>query len=172
MKILIFSDSHGKITNILKAFSLHPDAKLLIHLGDGRSDIEQIADRIPPYVSVNGNFEDSFWSLNKSGTAAQCIEQNGVRIFMCHGHKHSVNYSLERLIYSSMEADADIALYGHTHVKYNKYISQDHLPFGMEKGLYVFNPGSISRPRDGIYPSYGILEIQNGGILLSHGIIK
>ena len=90
---------------------------------------------------------------------------------MCHGHRQFVNVGHQNLIYSAIEQNADIALYGHTHCKFNKYIPSDELAFNCNKGLYIFNPGSISRPRDGIYPSYGIIEIQENGILLSHGNI-
>lgn len=38
MKVLIFSDSHGKAENMLRAVSLHPDAEYIVHLGDGSGD--------------------------------------------------------------------------------------------------------------------------------------
>lgn len=165
MKILVFSDSHGKFINMQKAIDMHPDAQYLLHLGDGTADLDDINTVNKKIYTVNGNFEDSFFSAQK-GLPFQCVEIEGKRIFMCHGHRQRVSYGLQNLCYNALENDADVALYGHTHVKYDKFV-----PFE-QKGLHVFNPGSISRPRDCVYPSYGIIEIQKNGILLSHGMIK
>lgn len=171
MKILVFSDSHNHNANIQKAIKLHPDAKYLLHLGDGIADIKDIDTNNMNVFTVNGNFEDSFLSSYKSGQTTRCIEISGKKLFLCHGHMQFVNAGHQKLIYSAIEQNADIALYGHTHCKFNKYFPTENLPFNYDKGLYVFNPGSISRPRDSIYPSYGIIEIQENGILLSHGNI-
>ncbi len=173
MKILVFSDSHGNPANISKAIKMHPDAELLIHLGDGINDLYKITETYPNYetVMVYGNFEDSFF-VKKSENTSACISTNGKKIFLCHGHRYSVGFSKQNLIYAALEQDADIALFGHTHVKYNEYIPSERLNSDRENGLYLFNPGSISRPRDNIYASFGIIEIRDEGILLSHCIIK
>ncbi len=173
MKILVFSDSHGSPANISRAIKLHPDAKILIHLGDGINDLYKIKETNPDYETamVYGNFEDSFF-VKRSENTFNCIDAQGIKIFLCHGHRYSVGYSKQNLIYAALEQNADIALFGHTHVKYKEYISPERLNTNREKGLYLFNPGSISHPRDGIYASFGIIEIRDNGILLSHCIIK
>ena len=174
MKILIFSDSHGRSANMLKAIELHPDAELILHLGDGTDDLKDISQKYPSLnvKHVKGNKEDGlFGNGNDSPFLVEAL--GGKTVYLCHGHRYNVSYTEQNLIYSAICNNADIVLYGHTHVKENKYlseVSQDEN--GQKKGLYVFNPGSISRPRDGIYPSYGIMEIRNDGILLSHGLIK
>ena len=173
MKILVFSDSHGNPSNISKALKMHPDAELLIHLGDGINDLYKIKETYPDYeaVTVYGNFEDSFF-VKKSENTFNCVTANGKKIFLCHGHRYSVGFSKQNLIYAALEQGADIALFGHTHVKHNEYLPPERLNTNTEKGLYLFNPGSISRPRDSIYASFGIIEIRDDGILLSHCIIK
>lgn len=173
MKILVFSDSHGNPSNISKAIKMHPYAELLIHLGDGINDLYKIKETYPDYeaVTVYGNFEDSFF-VKKSENTFNCVTANGKKIFLCHGHRYSVGFSKQNLIYAALEQGADIALFGHTHVKHNEYLPPERLNTDTEKGLYLFNPGSISRPRDSIYASFGIIEIRDDGILLSHCIIK
>ena len=171
MKILVFSDSHGRFHNMEKALSLHSDAKYILHLGDGTSDLDFIDTKSYTVHKVNGNYEDSFLYTH-NGLPFFCFEVENKKIYMCHGHRHNVRFSMQNLCYSAIENNADIVLYGHTHIKHNEYISSEKLHTDRENGLYIFNPGSISRPRDSIYPSYGIIEIQDGGILLSHGIIK
>ncbi len=165
MKILVFSDSHGNCVNMQKAVDMHPDARYILHLGDGINDLDMLKTGNIKTYTVNGNFEDGFFSAKK-GLPFQCVEIEGKKIFMCHGHRQKVGFGLQNLYYTALENGADIALYGHTHVKYNKYTPLE------EKGLHIFNPGSISRPRDNIYSSYGIIDIQKNGVLLSHGLIK
>ena len=155
MKILVFSDSHGKSVNIQKALEMHSDARYLLHLGDGVADLDDIDLGDIKTYAVNGNFEDSFF-YTKNGLPFQCIDIEGKRIFMCHGHRQKVSYGLQNLCYNALENEADIALYGHTHVKYDKYI-----PFE-QKGLHVFNPGSISLPKEGT--AHGYIVIDNGEV--------
>ena len=174
MKILIFSDSHGRSANMLKAIEYHPDAEILFHLGDGTDDLKDVSEKYPslPVKYVKGNKEDCLFTNRNDNPFL--VERVGNKIiYLCHGHRHNVSYTEQSLIYSAICHNADIVLYGHTHVKENKYlpdVSQDEN--GEKKGLYVFNPGSISRPRDGLSPSYGIIEIRSDGVLLSHGLIK
>ena len=165
MKIIVFSDSHGKYNNMKKALDMHPDAQFLLHLGDGTGDIDCIDTSKISVYKVNGNYEDGIFSQAKE-PSHQCIEIGGKIIYMCHGHRHRVGFGLQNLLYSGLENNADIILYGHTHVKHNEYAS------GQTKGVYLFNPGSITRPRDSMYASYGLIEMEKNGILLSHGIIK
>ena len=173
MKILIFSDSHGNPANISRAIKMHPDAELLIHLGDGINDLYKVKENYPNYetATVYGNFEDSFF-VKKTENTFNCVTVNGKKIFLCHGHRYSIGFSKQNLIYAALEHGADIALFGHTHVKHNEYLPPERLNTNTEKGLYLFNPGSISRPRDSVYASFGIIEIRDDGILLSHCIIK
>ena len=78
MKILVFSDSHGKYDNMQKAVNLHPDAKYILHLGDGISDLEHI-NTDKKIHKVNGNFEDSFFIL-RSASSFECVEICGRKI--------------------------------------------------------------------------------------------
>lgn len=171
MKILVFSDSHGRPNNMQKAIEYHKDAQYLLHSGDGIKDIELLKNAPDNIITANGNFEDCFFSLRKEKNY-ETFELCGKNFFMTHGHRYDVNFSMTRLIYSALEHNADVIIYGHTHRKHLEYISGENLPFQRENGLYIFNPGSISRPRDDVYSSYGIIEIQGNGVLLSHGIIK
>lgn len=62
------------------------------------------------------------------------------------------------------ENNADLVLFGHTHIPLERYIPTE------DGGFYIFNPGSIGRSFDG-KSSYGIINITDKGILLSHGLI-
>lgn len=160
MKILVFSDSHGNASNMEQALIMHPEAEYVFHLGDGLAEFERLAAAYPgkSFTGVKGNLEDY---LFRNGVPGATLDIEGLRIFLCHGHRFSVKSSTERLEYYAAENSIDIALFGHTHVPCEQYIRNlGSRPF------YIFNPGSISRPVFGV-PSYGIIEKQKSGVLLT-----
>ena len=79
MKILVFSDSHGKYNNMQKAVNMHTDAKYLLHLGDGIADLANVNMGNIELHKVNGNFEDSFL-FTKKALPFECVEICGKRI--------------------------------------------------------------------------------------------
>lgn len=170
MKILVFSDSHGSAFNMQKAVNMHPDAEYILHLGDGVEDLRYIKHSIPNVIAVSGNHED-FTPLEDKQPHTRVLEIAGKRIFMCHGHKQKVRLGLHNLYYTANEENVDIALYGHTHIKRNDYTPLAESPDQIRSGVYFFNPGSISQPRDDFYSSFGLIDIQPNGVLLSHGLI-
>lgn len=165
-KILIVSDSHSKSDNVKIAIDREtPD--MLIHLGDieddpeklrgwlddaarqynskldsGKSSAEEISLPVPA-VFIKGNC-DTYGSRDLKKKAV--FELNHHRFYCTHGHTEGVNYGLQNLVYSAMENDCDIALYGHTHVS----LDDSFEGYGdIGDGVRILNPGSISLPRDG-----------------------
>ena len=166
MKIIVFSDSHGRDTNMCRALEMNLNRfDLCLHLGDGCREFEALAQQYPgiPFVCVNGNGEELSGEPRVTETV---LEPGHCRIMLTHGHRYGVKYSTTNLEYTAIERDCDIVLYGHTHLPDNRYIPREG-----SKGLYIFNPGSISRPHIGCKPSYGSIDITAGGILTSHGYI-
>ncbi|MBQ6268021.1 MAG: YfcE family phosphodiesterase [Clostridia bacterium] len=146
MRILVVSDSHGAVHPLREALALHPEASVVIHLGDGAQDLAQAADLIGERrtVQVCGNCD--FGSPLPANALA---EAQGVRIFCSHGHTEHVKYGLQVLCDKARAQAARIALYGHTHEPVTAVLD----------GLYLMNPGSI---RAG---SYGMIDLEPGGIL-------
>ena len=161
MKIIVFSDSHGKYRNMEKALGMHPDAEYCFFLGDGLLDFERVKEAFPGIccAAVKGNCD--VFSLMSGNAVESCtLDIGGKRIYLCHGHRHSVKSSPDTLEYFCAENQIDIAFFGHTHTPYEKYVT------AFEKPFYVFNPGTVG----GIgarCATYGILEIKNGEILYS-----
>lgn len=163
MKCLIFSDSHGRTEGMARVMRLHPDADAVFFLGDGIRDVEGVKDSFPAhtYFAVRGNCD--FTSVMDGNPIEKTDEVilEGKKIVFTHGDMYSVKYMTDRLCYLAEERGADVLLFGHTHEPYCHFESASH-PY------YLFNPGSIGEPR-GDEPSFGILTIRNGQILLSHG---
>lgn len=145
MKILVLSDSHRSTQPMLDAVRRErPDA--IIHLGDHASDTQVLSAEYPhlPLCCVRGNcdlYEDSV-------PESALMNWDGVRIFAVHGHRYGVKSGVLRLYYAGMEQQADILLFGHTHIPYCEE----------SDGIWLLNPGACGRS----CPSYGIIEIDQG----------
>ncbi|MBQ4324155.1 MAG: metallophosphoesterase [Clostridia bacterium] len=164
MKILVISDTHGDTARLTQLLKLHSDADHIIFLGDGLEDFEACHAHLAcPLWCVRGNvdFNPALWG---DAPEWRVIELGGYRIFACHGHSLDAKGGMGNLIVAASIRGCDLALYGHTHLPDEQYIQGDELP------LYLFNPGSLGRPRFG-NPSYGLITISDSGILLSHGTL-
>lgn len=152
MKIIVMSDSHGSSLGLNRIFSKYR-ADLYIHLGDGEYELNLIAAEYPDrnIVHVKGNCD--FASLSENELFFMPAEN--CKVFAVHGHKYDVKYSLETLKKKARSLGANVVLYGHTHERFLDY----------DDGLYIMNPGSVSCPRDGKAPSFGIIDVSSAGIM-------
>lgn len=153
MKILVFSDTHGYLASareVLRRIGGQMD--MVFHCGDLDMDAIALSEEFPqiPFHFVRGNNEYS-----SSTPSTKMVLFGGKRFLLTHGHKQRVHWDLNTIGYWAEEQGADAVIFGHTHV-----------PFCQENsGIFLFNPGSISMPRDGGTPTFGILEISENGIL-------
>lgn len=152
MRLLVFSDSHGNSSKMLSALMLHPEADVIVHLGDGEYDVDCLRSRIGSrkLVQVCGNC-DQFSFLPEN----DIIIAEGKKVLCTHGHKLFVKRTADGLLTRAMETGSSLVLYGHTHEPLFRY----------ENGIYLFNPGSA---RVG---EYGIADITASGILCSNACI-
>ena len=150
MRILVMSDTHGDAAALRRALLAQPKAEVVIHLGDGQEDLDQVrfsfSDRT--FLRVRGNCD---WGSSLPTVGE--YEAEGSRIFYTHGHAYGVKSGDETIISAARERKADILLFGHTHQSREDY----------EDGLYIMNPGRLS----GWEPSYGVIDITPQGIVLN-----
>lgn len=162
MKCLIFSDSHNYSYHITRALRLHPDAEIVFFLGDGLSDIDEVRYEFPniKFLAVRGNCDMRTFALDSIVQKTAEIEISGKRIVYTHGDLYGAKYGTGGLEKLARDKNADIVLFGHTHLPELKYFSEHEKPF------YLFNPGSIGSSSG----SYGILTLTEGKEpLFSHG---
>ncbi|MTI46688.1 metallophosphoesterase [Sporosalibacterium faouarense] len=148
MKILVLSDTHGNTKFLNKIKERFNNIHMVIHLGDNTKDVEMTRKVFPVDIyNVKGNcdFRDS------ETPEEQLINIKGKRVFLTHGHNYSVKSHLNTLYYRAKELDAEIALFGHSHVP--ESINYD--------GVQLFNPGSPVLPRGGSKKSFGIIDIND-----------
>ncbi len=187
MKFLIASDIHGSATwcrRLVDALDREQPNRLLL-LGDvlyhgPRNDLpegyapKEVIAMLNPLaattIAVRGNCEaevdqmvldfpcmadyttifDPTATLTADGGAR---EKPGCELFLTHGHVYGAGFhnSVDKL---PELPSGSILLYGHTHKKVSE-------PAGEHAGVWAFNPGSVSIPKDGTH-SYGIYE--NGAV--------
>ena len=147
MKILVLSDSHGAVDNMIRCVEL-TQPRQIFHLGDCVRDAQSLGRHFPqiPMEIVPGNCD--WGNLSES---ERLLERDGVRILMLHGHTRGVKSSPLAAQYAAREWDANVLLFGHTHCPLVDY----------DGTLYTMNPGSIGDP---LRPTYGILTIENGKV--------
>lgn len=148
MRIVVISDSHRAIGKLLEIIEMHKNtADLFIFLGDIDDDFDTVLDVYPEirYYRVVGN--NDWYSDHPT---EQIITVQGKKIFFAHGHTYGVKHGYENIIGHSKEIEADICLFGHTHLQYTNY----------DDGLYIMNPGSVRMGE------YGMIDILKDGIVL------
>lgn len=154
-KILVLSDSHGKLNPMLMAVEAEsPD--LIIHLGDCWEDAGRLKAKYPqiPMERVPGNCDYS------NEQAERIIVVEGKRLFICHGHTFNVKMGYLNLELKSEELGVDATLFGHTHRAY----------YENNNGITFLNPGSIGSPPFETPASYGILEIDGSTDTLRYDV--
>ncbi len=153
MRAVVFSDSHGNYDILETIMERHKDnADIFIHLGDGEREIEliQYVYNDKKIYFVSGNCD---WGTDKPDY--DIIKFGGKTIFFTHGARFGVKDNLNIAKIFARKNEADILLFGHTHIAMTDY----------DDGLYIMNPGSCGRPRSG-GPSYGIIDITEAGIAM------
>ena len=169
MHVLVASDSHGRISNLLDMMRRSNTARFpadaVIFLGDGMRDLQYLTDMGVPLFPVSGNCDFHTFGAPTEDT----ITLDGVRIFFTHGDRFSVKSGVGRIAAYAAARDADVVLYGHTHVPAMQYLDAGEEIGGvtLKKPLYVINPGSIGESRDGHGCGYGVMTLQNGSVLWS-----
>lgn len=147
MKILVFSDSHGRLGRMLDAIEREKPARVFF-LGDCYRDGEALADAYPdlPMELVKGNCD---WD---KAPDELIVEAGGVKFLLAHGHRYSVKYGTDALSRAAQEKGVQVACFGHTHEALNMY---DH-------GVLLFNPGTAGGI--GARAGYGMILADNGSV--------
>lgn len=154
MRVIVFSDSHGLLEFALRALKEAGQVDLILHAGDHYRDGLKLAALAGlPVKAVRGNCDGA-----GDGPAEELLELAGQRIFLAHGHKGGGPGQWEGwLLGRAGECGARAVVFGHTHAAEQ----------AEKGGILLFNPGSITTPRDQGRPSYGILEMSESGIIPS-----
>ena len=145
MKILVFSDSHGRLGHMMDAMERERPRRVFF-LGDCHRDGEALRNAYPdvPMELVRGNCD---WD---QAPDELLVEAGGVRFLLTHGHRYYVKSGPDHLARSARAKGAGVVCFGHTHDALN-------MP---NCGVWMLNPGTAG----GIHAraGYGVIEVENG----------
>jgi len=152
-KLLVFSDTHGSISALKTVMNWAKDRLppkdticCAAFLGDGIADLSRAADETGFYCDwnvVSGN-NDYRTSVPEAAVFDFC----DYRFYMCHGHRHSLYGGYHSLVTAAKNSQANVVLYGHTHVPSRATIDS----------ILLINPGSVGRPRSRVGASFAVIE--------------
>jgi putative phosphoesterase len=159
LRLAIVADTHSHPhPDAAKHLSaLEPDA--ILHAGDigdlqVLSDLEQIA----PVIAVRGNIDERVTTVPDAVTIdVRSGDSSALKLLLLHiaVYGPKIRPDAARL---AADSGARLIVCGHSHV-----------PFaGRDKGLTVFNPGSIGPRRMHLPIVFGVLEIADSKLSLRH----
>lgn len=145
IRYALISDSHNNIHKldqiICKIRKVPCDAA--IFLGDVAGDGQYLEENLDiPVYAVHGNND---WAPIHPSELLHSVEQH--KLFITHGDHYGVRLGIQRLAKHAITCDADIALYGHTHIPNVAWY----------ESVLCINPGSAYNG------NYGILEFRANG---------
>lgn len=149
MRIGIISDTHGNLTSVRQAIAVAGSVEMWLHAGDYCTDGNSLAEFTGlPVIASAGNC-DGRSALAKID---EFIESGNRKIWLTHGHRYGVKYGLTELIYWGKQFEANIIIYGHTHIP----------DITWQDNMMIINPGSAGEPRNRGQGTCGVLELSEG----------
>lgn len=153
MKILFFSDIHGKLDNLnyIEELERKNNFDRIVVLGDLCSyysyhDSIDVINFLNKYLNkliiTKGNCDSDFVMKLINVSTPDLVELNddNLKLYLTHGHLYSY--------FKNHKFDDGILIYGHEHIPYIK----------KENNMIYICVGSISFPRGGSKPSYLIYD--------------
>jgi len=147
VRLGVISDTHGLLRP--EVFEAFRGVDHILHGGDvGKVEILTELEALAPVTAVYGNV-DGFDLRGRLPQVAE-LELDGFAIVVTHGDQ------FDRPTPAKLHAafpKAEIIVYGHTHKPLLELV---------DRTVTVMNPGGAGRPRFGIAPSVGVMELEAG----------
>ena len=138
----------------------HTSVDMVLHLGDGYKDMMDFKTKYEnlTFVGVVGNCDSSEDETEKF------LNVNSKKILMLHGHhsNHRVKQGYKTIVSYATQKNVDICLFGHTHCPI----------IFVENNIIFMNPGSLYLSESVARISYGVVKIDEKGIIESNIIGK
>ncbi len=158
-KLVVVSDTHSAPHPSLKGViaALHPDA--LLHAGDiGDSNILDELGTICPVYAVCGNIDERNNELPDTLMLDIVSKETSMlKIFTTHIGVYGAKLRAEVARIARAEG-VSLVICGHSHVPF----------IGSDRGIIVFNPGSIGPRRIGLPVVFGVLTLCENDYRLHH----
>jgi uncharacterized protein len=159
LEVVVVADTHGKAhpnaARLIRALS----PGLIVHGGDiGDPAVLEPLRKIAPLLAVRGNIDARLPGYADSMDIDFVTgEQTLLRVFLTHIAVYGPKLRAEVARFA-LERSARIVLCGHSHVPF----------LGRDRGLVMFNPGSIGPRRFQLPITFGVLSLRQSGVALRH----
>ena len=122
VKIGITGDTHGSKQAIRQVLHAVPPVEYWFDPGEGKANVDEF------------------------------ITLAGQRIWLTHGHRYLHGYQVSELAWWARKLEADIVVFGHTHVPLVKWFGD----------VLLVNPGSPVLPRSEMGATFAVLTVKEG----------
>lgn len=152
MRIGIVSDTHGS-ADLLLPHLKRQGIEHLFFAGDFYRDGEYLANKLNVSLdAVAGNCD-----FGSGYVQEKIMNYHGHKILLTHGHQYGVKRDIQRLFYRAQELQADLLVFGHTHVPLCE----------QREGIWFINPGSPVYPRLAGHESFAVLQLKRDSLAAS-----
>ncbi|MCA2978901.1 MAG: metallophosphoesterase family protein [Myxococcaceae bacterium] len=159
LRVGLVADTHSRpdARGLELLRSLCPD--VLLHAGDiGDRAVLEAFGAIAPVHAVRGNIDERATDL-----------PDGLTLELTHGGATQLTIFLTHVALAGPRVRADAARRARAAKASLIVCGHSHVPFaGQERGLTVFNPGSIGPRRFTLPILFGVMEVAPAGVSLRH----
>jgi putative phosphoesterase len=159
VEIVVVADTHSQPHPSAHALIEKLAPQVILHAGD-IGDLSVLAGlrQIAPVLAIRGNIDEHAPSLPES-----------MGIDFVAGERPMLRVLLTHIAVYGPKLRAEVARQAHAHSAHLVICGHSHVPFiGRDKGLVVFNPGSIGPRRFHLPIVFGVLRIGPSGISMRH----
>jgi putative phosphoesterase len=159
IEVVVVADTHGhshpKAAGLIRA--LGPG--LIVHGGDiGPVEVLEPFRKIAPLLAVRGNIDGRLPGyVDSMDIDFVCGGRSMLKVLLTHIAVYGPKLRAE-VAQRAVACSARVVLCGHSHVPF----------MGRDRGLVMFNPGSIGPRRFQLPITFGVLSIKQSGVTLRH----
>lgn len=149
MRIIVISDTHGRLKALESIYQAQHGADYYLHLGDGYNDVCAMRAKYPeiPLIAVKGNTD-----FTAPEPDIKLLSTPRGKLLFTHGHRFQVKLGLDGFIKYANQSGARFALFGHTHIPYYEVMDNIH----------YMNPGCAEQANK---YRFGIIDISDTDIV-------
>ncbi|SHG80458.1 hypothetical protein SAMN02745221_01007 [Thermosyntropha lipolytica DSM 11003] len=145
-KIAVLGDTHHNTERLVSALK-GQGVEYFLFTGDYYDDAVRLSRELKVgFTGVLGNCD--LLSGQTGASLEECINIYGKKVYLLHGHQYRVKEGLNLLYYRALEVEADVVIFGHTHIPFCDRIDD----------VFFLNPGSPSKPRKGNKGTYMVID--------------
>lgn len=158
--VVVVADTHGHPHARAHALIEQLEPRAILHGGDiGDLSVLDGLARLAPVHAVRGNIDGRGPALPPDTLAIDFVAAGVRRLKVWLTHIAVYGPKLMPDVANDARAhDATLVICGHSHVPF----------IGQDKGLTVFNPGSVGPRRFQLPITFGVLRLGPGGVRLRH----